>query len=118
RRADSWRISCRLWSSFCSSAAMRSDSATAAWAMGECPRLAISRAPSHDRPRLARECVVVSMDLLPLCAFQLRRLAGRDQRTALVEIQDARVVHHVLVVPPDRKSTRLNSSHLGISYAV
>src|SRR5205807_5930244 len=80
---------------------MRSDSATAAWAMGECPRLAISRAPSHDRPRLTRECVVVSMDLLPLCAFQLRRLAGRDQRTALVEIQDARVVHHVLVVPPE-----------------
>src|SRR5205814_7773308 len=41
-----------------------------------------------------------------------RRRPPGERRAARVE-----VVHHV-VLRPDRKSTRLNSSHLGISYAV
>src|SRR3712207_8769423 len=56
-------------------------------------------------------------DALPICA--LLHLAGQlgDGRAALgVEAQ--RLLHAVEQVGRDRKSTRLNSSHANISYAV
>src|SRR5262245_65772506 len=50
-------------------------------------------------------------DALPIslqCRFEL---APRRRRTGLAQPA-------VAILKPDRKSTRLNSSHLGISYAV
>src|SRR5205814_8674028 len=45
-----------------------------------------------------------------------RSVVGRVQ--ALARVAPAVLVHEVVPVGEDRKSTRLNSSHLGISYAV
>src|ERR1035438_10822081 len=44
------------------------------------------------------------------------RLRGPHRFPGVVFAIDGR--SHVRLCPPDRKSTRLNSSHLGISYAV
>src|SRR6266478_9488167 len=62
---------------------------------------ATSNAPAHARPRFALRCLVVPIDMLPLCTLQLCCRAGPDQRTLLVEIQDARVVHNVPVHFPE-----------------
>src|SRR5205814_9930829 len=57
-------------------------------------------------------------DALPIFAGAAVREEHRE--AALVRVHDDGVVEHevVLRTPLDRKSTRLNSSHLGISYAV
>src|SRR5437899_6382940 len=48
------------------------------------------------------------------------KVGRREQQEALRQRLDAAVVHdgRIEPLPEDRKSTRLNSSHLGISYAV
>src|SRR5437667_9299385 len=46
-----------------------------------------------------------------------RRLAGRERHAARGEPQRVQTAR-ALVRPGDRKSTRLNSSHITISYAV
>src|SRR5205814_8504818 len=46
----------------------------------------------------------------------VRKKAGRRHRR--IEVQPRVVAQHRFELPGDRKSTRLNSSHLGISYAV
>src|ERR1039458_2804656 len=91
---------------------------------GHCSRLAIApeieqvmrtgssrlmRAPRvsyrHDPVTLPRPLDALALGHLERSTDRRARLAGIDH-----------VVDHV--VPRDRKSTRLNSSHLGISYAV
>src|SRR5262245_64577266 len=59
---------------------------------------------------------------LPAWAEQLKgqtivedTMSGKGERAAMVEQQHQRIMEHMT---QDRKSTRLNSSHLGISYAV
>src|SRR5258705_3392315 len=47
----------------------------------------------------------------------LERSPGLERGDDLVE-ECVQAVEHFLLVEGDRKSTRLNSSHLGISYAV
>src|SRR5262245_65011993 len=50
----------------------------------------------------------------PLHRRLTQRLGGRAAASAAI----LTVLTFLLVIGPDRKSTRLNSSHLGISYAV
>src|SRR3712207_8401321 len=63
-------------------------------------------------------------DALPISVVDLlrRQLAAElDERRELVGLEDRRDVllqHRHPVQPEDRKSTRLNSSHANISYAV
>src|SRR5882762_8858009 len=83
---------------------MRSLSAAAAWVTVQWLRAATSSPPVHARPRVALRCLVVPIDLLPLCALQLCCLGAPDHRTLLVERQDARVVHNVLVHLPELES--------------
>src|SRR5262245_13973410 len=80
--------------------------------------------------RDAAERRIASVEPLPaasLAAFQTARDAPRVPFAALIErgmiapgadLFDAKRRHKALVRAEDRKSTRLNSSHLGISYAV
>src|SRR5262245_63448365 len=48
----------------------------------------------------------------------LRHVSDSAADGALVESGDAQYQGGIAATPQDRKSTRLNSSHLGISYAV
>src|SRR5947199_10568183 len=61
-------------------------------------------------------------DALPICQTRHTGLAGSDAaRGVIATMRAARTLVAALIVaitPRDRKSTRLNSSHLGISYAV
>src|SRR5699024_12625150 len=56
-------------------------------------------------------------DALPICPGLLQD-AGRVLRGEHVAVGDDRQGHRLLHLPEDRKSTRLNSSHVSISYAV
>src|SRR5262245_63947655 len=51
-------------------------------------------------------------------ALLLRAVPPRERKRLLGQCPCAQVGLHASVGPRDRKSTRLNSSHLGISYAV
>src|SRR2546426_5961295 len=53
-------------------------------------------------------------DALPICALTTRRPLAGDERGRAAESQGRASIPS----SPDRKSTRLNSSHLVISYAV
>src|SRR5881398_2299417 len=75
---------------------MRSLSATARYSW---PVSVIRRSQARLAP--ARRGVVVPMALLPRCGLIPCCFAGFDQRAALVEIQDACVMHDVLVVFPE-----------------
>src|SRR5215813_15063943 len=55
-------------------------------------------------------------DALPISGSDLRRRA-REGRSLVYRMPDA-VIAHILEHALDRKSTRLNSSHVRISYAV
>src|SRR5439155_21747292 len=59
-------------------------------------------------------------DALPIYRGALRVLDRSDQegRDLLALVAQGAVAHGLLEVTPDRKSTRLNSSHVAISYAV
>src|SRR5205814_2431583 len=106
---------------------------------GVTPRAASARSSPSSSPRIARPTAVPSMSLagkvhragladdddLDLSrVLQLALDLARDQVGELaglaVELSDliARKIERELQYPGDRKSTRLNSSHLGISYAV
>src|SRR5436853_2866815 len=56
-------------------------------------------------------------DALPICRSRprARRSRGHEQFRESAPVRAGRGFRHL---SPDRKSTRLNSSHLGISYAV
>src|SRR3712207_8227359 len=51
-------------------------------------------------------------------AARLLHVALRDRQPQLLDAQAAQLVAEAAVVGGDRKSTRLNSSHANISYAV
>src|SRR3712207_7724064 len=64
-------------------------------------------------------------DALPICAAQLGGAAGHDVGDAVDRLRALVVVvvsrehqPHAVAAEQDRKSTRLNSSHANISYAV
>src|SRR5256885_16228158 len=54
-------------------------------------------------------------DALPICSCASQRVAQRDGATVGIHLGG---IETAKVNPKDRKSTRLNSSHLVISYAV
>src|SRR2546426_4510516 len=59
-----------------------------------------------------------SSDLAPFAGAVHQCLVAVQDRAAAMGALSARAALHVVEVPGDRKSTRLNSSHLVISYAV
>src|SRR2546427_7098831 len=73
------------------------------------------RGSSHGRTRVIRQAYFEHPDYVPLVlrAYELwRELEAETKRTLLVKTGG------LMIGPSDRKSTRLNSSHSQISYAV
>src|SRR5262245_65658176 len=54
-------------------------------------------------------------DALPISALVLAERKARQRRARFADVRNRKRIVHL---EGDRKSTRLNSSHLGISYAV
>src|SRR5262245_64219733 len=68
--------------------------------------------PAGPRKRLRLESVLVS------CFQPEDTSIGGHMNPQIMVVEDERIVAADLEIRLDRKSTRLNSSHLGISYAV
>src|SRR5215467_13822781 len=81
------------------------------------------RAGHRGRLRLVRSPLAWTVLLAGLAvvtggAIGLSRLAGHPGEVARPLVKTAPSPRGIFAAPPDRKSTRLNSSHLVISYAV
>src|SRR5256885_16252891 len=63
-------------------------------------------------------------DALPICfgrehhAIEIEGVVRCEQEVEVLQRLGEEVARHQIALGPDRKSTRLNSSHLVISYAV
>src|SRR5688572_22981121 len=71
-------------------------------------------APRDEELLLGREAVDGRLGALPFAGF----LVGEERDLRAGEVADRFAEHELAVVVEDRKSTRLNSSHSQISYAV
>src|SRR5688572_17589462 len=86
------------------------------------PSIATPTQRTNRQRRSASFRAIVKMATKPeLPAFlENSRVAGTDERAVRGEQRRPALLHqiHAVLVPIDRKSTRLNSSHSQISYAV
>src|SRR5688500_16425114 len=80
-------------------------------------RTSVAVSPCDDRLQVFRR-YDQSGRRLPGAASQQRQEIRVQRRLAVCVERSERLVHRPVERPEDRKSTRLNSSHLVISYAV
>src|SRR3712207_8435225 len=73
---------------------------------------------SEARNALRRRLAQQALDLLRVARCQRVRHRGKDHGQAVAQFNKAEAVEPRHRLAQDRKSTRLNSSHANISYAV
>src|ERR1039458_9511777 len=81
--------------------------------------LLLARRPAEDAATLVEMGAALSVLVLVAQSSRLPEIAGSGWASPILAVIVLSTAYPISVfVPLDRKSTRLNSSHLGISYAV